>query len=668
MIEENDFTGYPKTVEPVDYYEKELKYRGLLIRRLEQARGMREQAHDEFDGMTYVEYYESNQRAARSYIPPKRNPRDIRIVAGTTESKLEALSSALLNFNLEPNVTAYDDNNNEIAELGENIEAMIRKSREIENPDWEVVKPLVYKEYLEQGTVFVEETLIEWEEINKVLLKGMDWSDAIKGKQVWKESKPILRRECKAQLLSGPNVYLGNIRDFYINTQPYIFTRDYISYEEARKLFGQWPRFKNVPAAVNNFSNPEESKTYDDWTLLKNEPGFVEVIKYQDHPNNELQIMLNGVMMLPIGFPLASLLGKKTYTIAKGDLNPISKFFAYSKSYPARTKIDQQMLDEFYKLFIRKTQKSVAPSLANNTGRELTSKIFDPAEITNDINPTMLQEIGKNDGVTNAEFQFFELIKRTIDNKSISPVMEGQSPTGSQTATEIVEMKKQSMQKLGLAVWGIMNLEEQMSWLRMYNIMNTWTKEQDSKIDEVKKDLENVYMKVEMDDTLEDGSPGKRVINFTEDIPQPAQIKAHEDLLQGRGQRVKQVYLNPKLLREMEITFKISIVPTEKDSDAIDRAQFTNDIAEGAQLFGNPIFNQIYNGEYVKTVWAQKRKLDKEQLFVNPQDQMMQQQQMMAQQQGQGQPAMAGGGQNSVNNMLRHANTAQPNINSIIKR
>ena len=651
--------NYPEKIDQVEYSESELQYRGYLIERMEQSRGMRESPHDEFDGMSYTEYYESNQRAARSYIPPKRNPKDIRIVTGVTENKLEAMLSNLLNFNLEPNVTAYEKNNNEIVELGENVEALIRKSREIETPDYDVKRPLIYKEFLEQGTVFIQESLIEWQEVEKVLKKGKDWAEGVNMSIIWESSKAKTHRECRSQLLSGPNVYLGNIKDFYIDSQPYIFVRDYITYEEAKRLFGTWSRFKHVSAIVQNFSTPGESRLYNDWTLLEQEEGFVEVLKYYDKPNNELQIMLNGVMMLPQGFPLSCLLGKNVYPIVKGDMNPISKYFAYSKSYPARTKIDQQMLDEFYKLFIRKTQKSVAPSLANNTGRELTSKIFDAAEITNDVNPMMLQEIGKNDGVTQAEFQFFELLKRTIDSKSISPVMEGQSPTGNQTATEIVEMKKQSMQKLGLAVWGIMNLEEGMSWLRMYNLINSWTKEQDTRVDKIKGKIEDVFMKVEVEDTMGDGSPGTRVINFTENPPSSVQIKAHEDLLLHRGKKIKQVYLNPKLLREMDITWKITIVPTEKDSDAIDRAQFTNDISEGYQLFGP----QEFNKEYVKTVWAQKRKLDKDQLYAKPQVMPPEQ---MPQQQGQG--SVAGGGPNSINNMLRQANRAAPNINSLVKR
>ena len=185
-----------------------------------------------------------------------------------------------------------------------------------------------------------------------------------------------------------------------------------------------------------------------------------------------------------------------------------------------------------------------------------------------------------------------------------------------------------------------------MCWLRLYNIINTWTKQMDTRVDKLKNALEGVFMKIEVEDTLDDGSTGKRVINFTKNLPSSIQIKAHEDLLKGRGKNIKNVYLNPELLSNMDITWKITIVPTEKDSDAIDKAQFTADISEGYQLFGP----QDFNKENVKTIWAQKRKLDRDQLFVKPQ----QQQQMMAQ--GMAQP------QNNVNNQLRQAGRAAPTI------
>jgi|TARA_Y100000310_G_scaffold140332_2_gene139706 hypothetical protein len=624
--------GYPEEVEEVDYSEEEVEYRDWLIRRLSRAREIREDAHVEFDGMTYEEYYESNAKAANSYIPPRKNLRDTRIVTGTTLEKVATLISSVLNLVFEPNLTAYNEKNEIVSQLGETMEALIRKSRDVEAPGYDVKRPLIYKELLDQGTCFVEDVMVEWREVEKKLRKNSTWAEGIELKKNWSEKFSKTYREIRSNLLEGTSVYLGNIKEFYLEYQPYVFVRELIPYEEAQKLYGEWERFKHVPATIQHFSVQPNHREYRHWNLIEFKPGFVEVIKYQDKPKNEYQVLLNGVLMLPIGFPLSALTGKRDYSIAKGDVSPIGRFFAYSKSIPAKTKVDQAVLDEFYKVFIRKTQKSLAPPMANNTGKTLTSKIFDPAIIVNDIDPNRLVEIGTNDGVSSAEFSMFELISQTIDKKSVSPVFEGQPQSGEQTATEIVELKKQSMQKLGLVMWGISNLEKKMSWLRLYNIIKYWTEAEDLRANKFRGQLQDVFKKIEVEDSFEDGTSGTRVIEFRDKVPESGQLLAEQKLTKKTtGRNVKKIVIKPEDLRNADLTWKITIVPTEKESDALDKAQFTASVAEGFQLFGP----QSFNMEYLKRQWAQKNKLDPDQALVSQEEMQARMQQAQAQAQAQ---------------------------------
>lgn len=604
--------GYPKEFEPVEYSDDEKAYRGYLIEKMNRSRNLREDQHDELDGMTYTDYFQTNARAANSYIPPKQNEKDSRIVTGITEGKVESMLSALLNLNLDPNITAYDESNEELSELGENFELLVKKSREIETPDYDVKRPLIYKELLDQGDVFVEETFVEAKQIQKKLKKGFKWSDAMKMSKIWDEDS-VIHEECAVRVISGMNVYAGNVRDFYIDTQPFMFVRDYITYEEADMLFGNWPRFKHVPAKLEHFNQAPDTSDYQDWTLLAVDSGFVEVIRYYCKPTDEMQILLNGVMMLPIGFPMSGVLGHNEYPIRKGSVSPISKFFFYSKSVASKAKIDQAVIDEFLRLFIHKTQKSVKPSMANNTGRQLSSKIFDPAVIVNDIDPNKLQEIGRNEGVTNSEFAVYDLLRREIDAKSVSPVFQGQSATGSQTATEASILMKQSMQNFGVTIWGVMNLEKGMAWLRLHNIIRNWTKTQDQRVNKFKGKLIDVFKKIEMDDTFEDGTEGTRTIEFTEEVPDSAQVMGMEKFMKGRGKNARLSFIHPKLLRETRINWRITITPTEKQTDAVDRAQFEQSLQTIAGVFV-PV-GKIPDWDYLGTVWSKKAKLDPEKVW-----------------------------------------------------
>ena len=621
---------YPE-VEVPDYSDDELAYRGFLIMRLEKSRDARDQEHAEFDEMNYVDYWETNAKAGNTYIEPKRNIEDVRIKAGTTKEKVDTFTSALLGYNLEPNVMAYDRDNREVRELGENMEAMVKKSRKIETPDYDAKKILFYQEAAVQGDCFVEDVLVEYSEVGKRLTAD-DWDEAIQLKKVWSEEEDArIYREIKSNLISGLNFYPGNIRDFYMHSQPYIFTRELKTYEECEQLFSEWKRWENVPAKVNTLTAHigEGDVEFHDWTLEENKPGFVEVIKYYDKPKNEFNIMLNGVVMLPVGFPLEALTGANEYPIARFSLFPITRHFFYSKGISAKTKVDQAMMDEMYRMYIVKTQKSVKPPLANNSGRHLTDRVFMPGRITNDLDPNQLGEIGTNQGVTQAEFNMLSYVKSTIDEKSVSSVMQGQSPEGQQTATETVMLQKQSMQKLGLAIHGAINFEKALAWIRLHNIQHHWTKAEDVKANKYRGELQNLYKRIEMEDTFDDGSAGTRIIEFTEEPQTGKQLLAKQKLMNKKGRKVKFIQLNPKELRSVKLNWVIEIEPTPKDSDALEKAQFEESMVRGLQVFGP----QSFNMEYLKEQWALKNDLDPDKLFVSKEQQQMMQQRAQQQQQ-----------------------------------
>ena len=67
-----------KPITPVKYSDKERTERSCLITYLEEMKRERDMAHDELDGMTYPQYYESNRKKDLSYIPPKKNKHDPR--------------------------------------------------------------------------------------------------------------------------------------------------------------------------------------------------------------------------------------------------------------------------------------------------------------------------------------------------------------------------------------------------------------------------------------------------------------------------------------------------------------------------------------------------------------------------------------------------------------
>src|SRR5947209_527901 len=84
-----------KQTKQVPYTDKEKDYAGYLQQRLSIARDQRNQNHDEFDGMTYLQYYESNLKGANSFIAPKKNKEDTNFVTGTTRQALLAMAAKI---------------------------------------------------------------------------------------------------------------------------------------------------------------------------------------------------------------------------------------------------------------------------------------------------------------------------------------------------------------------------------------------------------------------------------------------------------------------------------------------------------------------------------------------------------------------------------------------
>ena len=207
----------PIKVEAVQYSADELSTRGDYIRRLQLMWFEREMKHPELDGMTYLEWYDSNRKKDLSYIPPKKTKDDIRIVTGTTREKDTSLLATLLNMNVEPQIHAFDEDNMVVSELGTNVADLVKKSRHIE--DWDKKRSNIYREMIAQGDVFVEE--IFREEFQDIPIDQLDW-DPTKNTISELSFKTRLQKVysgCEVRMVNGKKVLLGSVRIEHIEDQ-----------------------------------------------------------------------------------------------------------------------------------------------------------------------------------------------------------------------------------------------------------------------------------------------------------------------------------------------------------------------------------------------------------------------------------------------------------------
>lgn len=622
-------TSIPKEVKPFDYTPEEIKVRGDLITACSTARDQREAPHAEFDDMTYSQYYDTNKRADMSYISPKKNKYDKRIVTGYTREKDNTLLSALLAYNFEPDITVYDDSEIIFPELGNNMEDIVKKTRELEQ--YGKIRPLIYRELITQGTVFVEEI---WECMS---IPQYDNSSA------WRPGKPIKDAKFEKKLKNrkieraavklhqGKNVYVGDFSQDDYKKQDLVFTYEVISRELAESIYGTWDRWDSVPYQVDNtVVLTDTGSTYYDWNLTQVQKNMVGVLKIQQKFKNRYMIMLNGVMMLPHNFPLAEISPDGEFTIKCQNLEAINGC-AYGKGQPAKTKVDQAVHDEFLRLMILRQEQASAPPMGYKGKRVLSPNIYAPGKINNnmregDLFPILPASIA----LGNADFSMYQLIKTSIDDKTINATFAGQDTgQGQVTATQILQEKQQQLLKLGLNFDSVKELEKDLVWARIGNILLNYSKPTGTKANKDSNTIDDIYQLFSVETTVDNGKDGVKIFEFTDKaFPDEYEQQREEQVLTKHyGKPVKKVYFNgPKFMELLKFRWVVNIVPTQENSDQVERQLFIQNLYEARDLFGP----ESLNYDYAKERFAIHIKEDPTKFFID-EDQLaiLQQQQQM---------------------------------------
>lgn len=599
----------------------EREYALAMWSRLVRIRDQYQMTHDELDGLTVAGWVEQNAKRANSYIEPRKNSSDIAIQSGITREKLLSIASHIHRLNLAPEVHSFKDDSEEDISLGRSFTNAIRKSRKLEEDDNK--RLLRTMMLLEQGTCFVEEA---WRPstVTKKKIKNKAMLDPAKGFEglEWLERNDTTYR-AESNILSMKDVYLENIKQLDNDKQSRLFTIEIVPFDQAYEQYGGWKNWKYVkPGASTDFSENNNSVMYRDMTLLKKDNTEVEIIKYQDRFYDEYQIIINGVFMLPMGFPTPW--AWDGFNIDWQVYEPISPFFALGKSLISKVDKDDALLTEFLRLFTHKTKQSVKPPAGNMTGKKLPSRIFDPGIMWNGLDATKIVPLINHQGVNPAEWQMFNAIKEFIDEKSVSRLAQGQQLSRSATATEILELQKQAQINLGLSLFSASQLERKMSDLRLKNILENWSRPISEEFDEAKQQLVKQFRSITMEDSNLGDREGTEKLVFTdEDIDfKKAYEMSKKFLTEERSGKstVKTTVISNPILKRLKYTHHIQIVPTEQESDNLNKILFNEEFTQAANFFGVQSINMDFYKRKFAKVWGNS--VDEAFSQASPQDMM----------------------------------------------
>ena len=581
----NPLVKTTEEIKTATYDDKTWAYRTYLIKRFMDAQTVRDTAHPEFNKLSYTQYYEQNEKIAHTLLEEKKNEAEKKLSTGTIESKLNSLLAHINNLNLTPTVYAFDKNNRKLRDLGTAFTDIMDVIGEHDGNDdgGDKEKRLNrQRELLKQGTVFVQETWLTKYEIKKKLKTF--YKGEFKNFSGYTEKLTKVYEGCNRDVLYGPNVYLGDITQFSMHDQPYVFTREVMSYDLAKTIYGQFDNWGFVrPGMIPSdatASSTNGQTIYDQkWRLSQLQATQVEVLKYQDQPNDEYCIMINGVMLTPAGFPLSAVTPSGKYNVAKQVLYVVNPQFAYGKSFVSSGAVYElsTALDNMLGLFELKTRKSIDTAYVNITNKVIPAKVLNPGSISMGIPPNALQPIGSaGQGVTASEFQVFQELQNQIEKSTISAVFQGQQAKTGATATEILEVQRQAKLTLGLIIAACTLLEVKIGYLRLWTIIGNWLEPME----------DGNYRMVSRETSItRSGTGERRVIPIDGELPDPEVIRilSLQDE-QELDMPVRRTYISLKTLREANLLWRIIVEQKEEETSAYETIKFREMIGDTLTL------------------------------------------------------------------------------------
>lgn len=644
-------------IEQIEYTDAEKSYINYRRQRIIAARDIRDSMHDEFDGMTFLEWFDKMKKADDQYVAPRKNRVDTSINVGTIRDKDTTLVEYACKYDFEPMAQVFADDDEIMEELAESGEDMVRKSLLLES--WEDKAKLVYRAMVAFGIAMVEDAWVERWDIEKTFGKGAKIGDA---GTTWTERKVKKFDGCQAKLWDIRKCYFGDIRKYFLNGpegQPYFFTVEYEAYDQVKQWFGDWERWKYVPQFVNYTPQLTNPTLYTSgWAMRPITNNYVEIIRYYDPVANEYALTLNGIDMLPImsskrsvngvekefvsGFPLTAISPSGAIPYAKFDFEPMHNF-VYSKGQPHKMRVLADVENMWIKLIIGMMKQKAKPTMGNMSGRNFGEEVTDPGTVINDIRKDDLFPVLPNfQGASSPDFTFYETIKKELDKNSVERSFQGIDPVSPTDETATGDMNSSKAQSLKVAAMfdGIISGHKQLFWLRTYNIARNWTKPIDTNVEKLKTGevaLTPKYRTITMPSEMDGGQKVLKKIVFTPHTPKrpngKATLEDSQDIHQQEmdfadsngGKEIRITTIHPELFANMKLNWFYECVPVPNDSDPLSYTLFAKQITDAQTFFGPDAMNV----KKLKHRFAKLTGMSFDMWFINEQE-LAQKQQMAA--------------------------------------
>lgn len=547
--------------------------------RIDFAKQQRDQRLREFNGLDFMSDDQTNRDARNSYIRPKLNDDEVRISSGTLEKKIMSIVNEVLNLNMQPEIQVFDENDKQVQELGDVFQNLVKRTNQQEDDD-DLKFPMLW-DLATRRILFVEEYQEEKECIDKRKKKyNLETGEVEFETKSYKKSRP------KKRPIDPRSILLGDmsIPNHRYNDQPFIVKYDRMHWRTAHEIYGKFKNWKFVKPGAPLLDGSWFNGSFD-WRLYSNlSEEEVEILYYYSYPDDEYQIIINGVPMLASNTPLPW--EYEGYSIQAFVFREMENNLAYGQLFTVNAKVLANIQDEMLRLIIRKWRQSVEPSLIIKGKKVLSRDIWNPGAMARGIAKDDVQKLMDSNGITQSEMATLDMISNKIEEEvGVSKLFQGMTDKR-MTATQTLEQMKQAIKAIGVLVLSWMKVIRVMTYLRIYNIIENNTDTQDVEYEngEVKKVFKSFTVQ---DVKLDDQTNGSMMIDFSDTDLTPEeeeQLNNYEEEEAKKGNYVRYKRINVDKLRQFRLHWFVSVAPQEKESTALQKIMFTDQLNQASAI------------------------------------------------------------------------------------
>lgn len=590
-------TGLPDL--PGDVLEARDKHLSMARK----ASAQREKRSEFFDMMTYTRDYERNRQYANTLLRLKKNDSEVRVNAGTLEKKIDVLVNEILSLNLEAEFRAFDKNNRRHVELGNDLTDIVRITN-IQERDQDLMAAAI-RELIVQRAVYVQEAFADYE---------------LNGVRVKRPEKVVY---------SGLKVFVGdiNLPMHLWQKQPAVFRYNRMTYELAeatyKKMFPEmWPYVKPGMGG-NGFANGAF-----DWRMYSIDRNEVEVLEVLSTVNNEYQIYVQSVPMLPSGSKFSEEIWKyPSYDMAVSAVKDMSLDWFYGRGVAASGKVLAALSDETIRSMVRKSWQALEPPYGvskpfdpadPSSGKIFSKDVFDPGRFTQGIAKDDISKLIDHTGVTPSDMDMLEKINQLLQEQvGVADQLQGLDTGNAKTATESAQLRQQALKQIGPVVAAAVRLYRECAYMRLYNILTNYTDVIGKIINPDSQLAEDMYRHFVADDvTLENGRRGRKEIYLTDRAITPNEensIYEYENAQEKKGDIVRVHTLDIKRIQQVDMDFYCVVAPKEQEGSMMDKAYLSDAINQAATI--SELTGRRLNADKViesyENVWRKKDLFEK---------------------------------------------------------